>query len=52
MKLNENLKIAFEEEPIVPNESIELNDVYKSFEYQEYYTQLIIKEHTFSRCNF
>ncbi|WP_299228114.1 dehydrogenase E1 component subunit alpha/beta [uncultured Psychroserpens sp.] len=33
-EINENLKLAFDEDPIVPNETIELNDVYKDFEYQ------------------
>lgn len=43
-ELNENLKIAFEEEPIVPNESVELSDLYKSFEYQNITPSLIVKE--------
>jgi len=34
-ELNENLRIAFNEEPIVPDESKELNDVYKYYEYQD-----------------
>ena len=34
-ELNDHLKIAFAEEQIIPNESIELNDVYKPFKYQE-----------------
>ncbi len=33
-ELNENLKIAFDEEAITPNETIELADVYKDFDYQ------------------
>ncbi|MFG6687071.1 thiamine pyrophosphate-dependent enzyme [Mariniflexile sp. HNIBRBA6329] len=33
-EINENLNIAFVEEDIVPNESIELNDVYQEFKYQ------------------
>lgn len=43
-ELNENLKIAFEEEPIVPNESIELSDIYKSFEYQHIESKSKIKK--------
>ena len=39
-ELNDNLKIAFAEEQITPNETIELNDVYKTFNYQE------VKENT------
>ncbi len=35
-ELNENLKISFSEEQIIPNRTTELNDVYKSFEYQEF----------------
>jgi 2-oxoisovalerate dehydrogenase E1 component len=34
-ELNEHLQIAFAEEDIVPIESNELNDVYKTFEYQD-----------------
>ncbi len=34
-EIEEGLKLAFEEEPIVPNESVELNDVYKHFDYKE-----------------
>ena len=34
-ELNDHLKIAFAEEQIIPNETIELNDVYKQFKYQE-----------------
>ncbi len=34
-ELNDNLKIAFAEEQIIPNKTIELNDVYKAFNYQE-----------------
>ena len=34
-EIDEALELAYTEEPIVPNESIELNDVYKPFEYQE-----------------
>ncbi|SDR97639.1 2-oxoisovalerate dehydrogenase E1 component [Polaribacter sp. KT25b] len=34
-EINEHLKIAFDEEKIIPNVETELNDVYKSFEYQE-----------------
>jgi len=34
-EVNENLKIAFNEEPIIPDKTIELNDVYKPYVYQE-----------------
>lgn len=34
-EIDEALELAYAEEPIAPNESIELNDVYKLFEYQE-----------------
>ena len=34
-EINEHLQMAFEEEKIIPNLETELNDVYKSFEYQE-----------------
>jgi 2-oxoisovalerate dehydrogenase E1 component len=34
-ELNEHLQLAFAEDAIIPIESTELNDVYKSFEYQE-----------------
>ena len=33
-ELNENLRIAFDEEPIIPDETIELSDVYKPFVYE------------------
>lgn len=33
-EIEEGLKLAFEEEVIIPNESVELNDVYKPFTYQ------------------
>lgn len=34
-EINTHLKIAFDEDDIVPDKTNELNDVYKSFEYQE-----------------
>lgn len=34
-EINENLEIAFAEEPIRSTQSIELNDVYETFNYQE-----------------
>ncbi|TYA59032.1 alpha-ketoacid dehydrogenase subunit alpha/beta [Formosa maritima] len=34
-EINEHLQIAFDEDKIIPNESVELNDVYKPFEYKE-----------------
>jgi 2-oxoisovalerate dehydrogenase E1 component len=43
-ELNENLKIAFDEEPIIPNESIELNDVYKPYVYQQIEPKSDVKE--------
>ncbi|MEN3324041.1 dehydrogenase E1 component subunit alpha/beta [Mariniflexile soesokkakense] len=43
-EINEDLNIAFAEEPIIPNETIELNDVYKSFEYQEIENNSELKE--------
>jgi len=35
-EINEHLQMAFDEDVIVPNESTELNDVYKAFDYQEF----------------
>lgn len=35
-EINEHLQMAFNEDTIIPNKSIELNDVYKSFEYQDF----------------
>ncbi len=35
-EINEHLQMAFDEEPITPNESDELNDVYKPFNYQSF----------------
>lgn len=35
-EINEHLQLAFDEEIITPDISIELNDVYKPFEYQEF----------------
>ena len=35
-EIDENLKLAFEEEVIVASESVELNDVYKEFVYQHF----------------
>ncbi len=43
-ELNDNLKIAFDEEQIIPDETTELNDVYKSFNYQEVKENLETKE--------
>ena len=34
-EINEHLQMAFDEDAITPNESEELNDVYKPFEYKE-----------------
>ena len=38
-EINEHLKMAFDEETIVSDESNELHDVYKPFEYQEFDTK-------------
>ncbi len=43
-ELNENLKIAFDEETITPNETIELDDVYKDFDYQDIKSNVETKE--------
>lgn len=43
-EINEHLQIAFDEETIVANESDELNDVYKVFEYKEVITNSETKE--------
>ena len=43
-EIDEALDIAFAEKPIVPDESIELNDVYKPFEYQETKSNSVSKE--------
>ena len=34
-EINEHLQIAFDEDAIIPNESTELNDVYKAFDYKD-----------------
>ena len=46
-EIDEALELAYAEGPIVPNESIELNDVYKPFDYQEYKPNTITKEMRF-----
>ena len=43
-EINEHLKLAFDEELIVPNKSEELNDVYKPFIYQEVNSNSDLKE--------
>ncbi len=43
-ELNENLRIAFDEEAIAPDKTIELNDVYKPFEYQHIESNSDVKE--------
>ena len=43
-EIEEALELAYTEEPIVPDESIELNDVYKPFEYKEVKLSSITKE--------
>lgn len=35
-EINEHLQMAFNEDTISPSRSVELNDVYKSFEYQDF----------------
>ncbi len=35
-EINEHLQMAFDEETILPIESVELNDVYKPFDYQDF----------------
>ena len=42
-EINEHLQIAFDEEKIIPNLETELNDVFKSFDYQEEKPSLIKK---------
>jgi len=44
IEIDEALEIAFVEESIIPNESIELNDVYKPIDYQEFKPNSILKE--------
>jgi 2-oxoisovalerate dehydrogenase E1 component len=46
-EIDDALELAYAEEPIVSNESIELNDVYKPFEYQEVKPNSISKETRF-----
>ncbi|MGA1226331.1 MAG: alpha-ketoacid dehydrogenase subunit alpha/beta [Tamlana sp.] len=43
-EINEHLEVAFGEEDIIPNETIELNDVFKYFEYQEVKNNSELKE--------
>ena len=43
-EIDEALELAYAEAPIVPDESIELNDVYKPFQYQEFKTNSVSKE--------
>jgi len=43
-EIEEGLELAYAEEPIVPDESIELNDVYKPFEYKEVKPGSVTKE--------
>ena len=43
-EIDEALELAYAEAPIVPDESIELNDVYKPFQYQEVKTNSVSKE--------
>lgn len=43
-EINEHLDVAFNEDAIVSNESLELNDVYQKFEYQEVISKSNSKE--------
>ena len=43
-EIDEALELAYAEAPIVPDESVELNDVYKPFQYQEVKTNSVSKE--------
>jgi 2-oxoisovalerate dehydrogenase E1 component len=43
-EIDEGLEKAYAEEPIVPNLSNELNDVYKPFEYKEVKLNFVLKE--------
>jgi len=38
-EINEHLRKAFDEDAILPDKSVELNDVYKTFEYQDFKIQ-------------
>lgn len=42
--IDDALELAYAESPIVPDESIELNDVYKTFQYQEVKPNSVTKE--------
>ncbi|WNH12338.1 thiamine pyrophosphate-dependent enzyme [Thalassobellus suaedae] len=46
-EINEHLDIAFNEEIIIPNETTELNDVYQSYDYQEFNNYSEVKEMRF-----
>ena len=43
-EINEHLKMAFKEDDIIPDETIELNDVFQSFQYQEVKYNVTSKE--------
>jgi 2-oxoisovalerate dehydrogenase E1 component len=43
-EIDDALELAYAETPIIPDESIELNDVYKPFQYQEVKPNSITKE--------
>ena len=43
-EIDDALDLAYAEEPIIPDESIELNDVYKPFQYQEVKPNSVSKE--------
>ena len=43
-EINEHLEVAFNEEDIIANKSVELNDVYQNFEYQEVISNLNSEE--------
>ena len=46
-EINEHLEVAFSEEQIIPNRNVELNDVYKKFEYEEINHNSLLKESRF-----
>ena len=43
-EINKHLEVAFNEEDIIANKSVELNDVYQNFEYQEVISNLNSEE--------
>jgi 2-oxoisovalerate dehydrogenase E1 component len=51
-EINEHLKIAFNEEKIIPNLETELNDVYQDYQYQAVEPSANKKKHSICRCGF